>query len=59
MKSSQAFFTSMMDSPQQEFDEEENYENFTTKIPTKHQNTPEVIAANAMDLFKKRETRGS
>ena len=44
MKSSQAFFISMMDSPQPEFDEE-HYEIFVTKIPTKHRNTPEVIAA--------------
>ena len=36
MKSSQAFFTSMMDSPQMEFDKEENYDIFTAEIPTRH-----------------------
>ena len=36
MKSSQAFFTSMMESPQMEFDEVENYNIFTAKIPTRH-----------------------
>ena len=36
MKSSQAFFTSMMESPQMEFDKEENYNIFTAEIPTRH-----------------------
>ena len=45
MKSSQAFFTSMMESPQMEFDEEENYNIFTAEIPSKHQNILEVIVA--------------
>ena len=45
MKSSQEFFTRMMESPQMEFDEEENYDIFTAQIPTRHQNIPEVIAA--------------
>ena len=45
MKSSQAFFTSMMESPQMEFDKEENYNIFTAEIPTRHQNILEVIAA--------------
>ena len=36
MKSSQEFFTSMMESPQMEFDKEENYDIFTAEIPTRH-----------------------
>ena len=49
MKSSQEFFTSMMESPQMEFDKEENYDIFTAKIPTRHQNIPEVIAAKQVE----------
>ena len=49
MKSSQEFFTSMMESPQMEFDEEENYDIFTAEIPTRHQNIPEVIAAKQVE----------
>ena len=45
MKSSQVFFRSMMELSQMEFDEEENYEIFATKIPPEQQNTLEVIAA--------------
>ena len=49
MKSSQAFFTSMMESPQMEFDKDDNYEICATKIPPKHQNTPEVTAAKQIE----------
>ena len=36
MKSSQAFFMSMMESPQIEFDKEENYNIFIAEIPNRH-----------------------
>ena len=32
-----------------EFDEEENYKIFTTKIPNRQQNTPEVFAAKQVE----------
>ena len=49
MKSSQEFFTSMMESPQMEFDEEENYNIVTAEIPTRHQNIPEVKSAKQVE----------
>ena len=49
IKSSQVFFMSMIELSQMEFDEEENYEIFTTEIPSKQQNTPEVIAAKEIE----------
>ena len=49
IKSSQEFFMSMMESPQMEFDEEENYDIFTAEIPTRHQNIQKVIAAKQVE----------